>query len=225
MCSAVSILKYTEEQKQLAALARQMAMHRNVLYHGTRYAQSILRTGVLFASDPGLPTVSLTRSPEVAAYFALLPRDDCEDCGAILIFDRERIRRRYRIYAIEGEVIIYYRHNEAEEEVWGDIIDVSKYLVGFVSMPGRLYPEKLKALNRKRRTQIDARLDDLLNFAPDWRFGPEDMINLNMKKREVAREALLKGIGIARVAEEVGLSLNTVRRLAGNLCQRSNPGA
>ncbi len=49
---ASSVLKYTKEERQLAGLARKMAMQQNVLYHGTRYAQSILRTGVLFTSDP-----------------------------------------------------------------------------------------------------------------------------------------------------------------------------
>src|SRR5262245_21733604 len=62
----------------LAGMARQKAMDRDVLYHGTRFAELIQKTGVLFYSDPGDPKVSFTRSPEVAAYWALLERDDDE---------------------------------------------------------------------------------------------------------------------------------------------------
>src|SRR5579862_8688159 len=43
--------KYSKEELLLGALARKMAMHRDVLYHGTRYAQSILSMGVLFSPD------------------------------------------------------------------------------------------------------------------------------------------------------------------------------
>jgi hypothetical protein len=68
-------LKYTEAVRQLAGRARQNAMDRDALYHGTRFAELILKTGVLFYSDPGQPKVSFTRSPEVAAYWALLERD------------------------------------------------------------------------------------------------------------------------------------------------------
>ena len=71
-------LKYTEAVRQLAGMARQKAMDRDVLYHGTRLAELIQKRGILFYSDPGDPKVSFTRSPEVAAYWALLERDDDE---------------------------------------------------------------------------------------------------------------------------------------------------
>ena len=41
-------VKYSEAEIKLAGVARQKAINRDVLYHGTRYAQSILKTGVLF---------------------------------------------------------------------------------------------------------------------------------------------------------------------------------
>ena len=139
------VLSYTKEEQQLAGLARKMAMNQNVLYHGTRYAQSILRTSVLFAADPDDPRISLTRSPEVAAYFASMPRDDCEGRGAILIFDRERLRRHYKIYPLEErEVGFRGRHNEAEEELWGNLTDVGTYLIGFVSAPTTTCSYKIK---------------------------------------------------------------------------------
>ena len=87
-------LRYTKAVRQLAGMARQKTLDRDALYHGTRYAELILKTGVLFYSDPGQPKVSFTRSPEVAAYFALLERDDDEGRGSVFIFDRQSLERR-----------------------------------------------------------------------------------------------------------------------------------
>jgi hypothetical protein len=44
---------YSEAERRLGNLARQIAMQREVLYHGTRYAQSILSMGVLFSAERG----------------------------------------------------------------------------------------------------------------------------------------------------------------------------
>jgi hypothetical protein len=215
------VISYTKEERQLASLARRMAMNQNVLYHGTGYPQSILRTGVLFASDPSDPKVSLTRSPEVAAYFALLPRDDREERGAILIFDRERLRCRYRIYPVqEREVEIWYRHNEAEEELWGHLIDVSNYLIGFVSEPTTTHSERIKIWSLERRMRMEAGLDELLNFVPDWRCRPEEHVKSHLKKWELARNALFDGMAIQQAARQSGLSLRAARRLAGRLRRR-----
>jgi hypothetical protein len=82
-CAMRAPLNYRNEERHLAGLARKMAMNRNVLYHGTRYARSILRSGVLFTAYPGKPKVAFTRSPEVAAYWALMERFNDEGRGAI----------------------------------------------------------------------------------------------------------------------------------------------
>ena len=39
-------LKYTEAVRQLAGMARQKAMDRDVLYHGTRFAELIQKRGI-----------------------------------------------------------------------------------------------------------------------------------------------------------------------------------
>lgn len=214
---ASSVLKYTKEERQLAGLARKMAMQQNVLYHGTRYAQSILRTGVLFTSDPGAP-ISLTRYPEVAAYFALLPRDDGEGRGAILIFDRERLRHRYRIHPVEEREVWFGLHNEAEEELWGDVTDVSNYLIGFISEPTTTHSYKTKKWNLERRMRTEARLNDLLDLVVlDWRYRSEEHIKSNLEKWERARKALFDGTPIPQVAPQVDLPVESVRRLAGRL--------
>ena len=41
----------------------------------------------------------LTRSPEVATYSAVIPRDDDEKFGAVFVLDRLRIKSRYRLEA------------------------------------------------------------------------------------------------------------------------------
>jgi hypothetical protein len=148
-------LKYTE-----AGVARHKAMDRDALYHGTRYAELILKTGVLFYSDPGQPKVSFTRSPEVAAYFALLERDDDEGRGSVFIFDRQSLERRYKVEA-NPEVDWHTKtlfHDEAEEEIWANVIDISNHLIGLVSGPTGWRSHKHKTLNREYRAQVEARL-------------------------------------------------------------------
>jgi hypothetical protein len=156
----LSHLKYPEAVRQLAGMARQNAMDRDVLYHGTRSAELILKTGVLFYSDPGQPKVSFTRSPEVAAYFALLERDYDEGRGSVFIFDRQSLERRYKVEA-NPEVDWHTKtlfHDEAEEEIWANVIDIGNHLIGVVSGPTGHRSHKHKALNREYRAWIETRL-------------------------------------------------------------------
>jgi hypothetical protein len=142
---------YTPETRRLANLARKMAGGRAVLYHGTRYPTSILRTGVLFA--PGLGKISFTRSPEVAAYWALQKRHPDEGRGAILLFDRNALGCRYAISPAHEkwvEVSERYWHDEAEEEVWTDIVNISRYLIGHVPTKEGDYSGKGKQLKALR---------------------------------------------------------------------------
>src|SRR5665213_3240032 len=114
-------LNYRNEERQLADFARKMAMNQDVLYHGTRYGRSILRSGVLFTAYPGKQKVSFTRSPEAAAYFALMERFNDEGRGAILIFDRDSLLSQYKINLIHEKWVPVGDtgwHDEAEEEIW-----------------------------------------------------------------------------------------------------------
>ena len=96
----ISHIKYTAVQRQFANMARQKAANLDVLYHGTRHAQSIMKTGALFHTMPGEQKVCLTRSAEVAAYWAFDKRDHDEGRGSILIFDRQSLERRYKVVPI-----------------------------------------------------------------------------------------------------------------------------
>ena len=156
----LSHLKYPEAVRQLAGMARQKAMDRDALYHGTRFAELILKTGVLFYSDPGQPKVSFTRSPEVAAYFALLERDYDEGRGSVFIFDRQSLERRYKVEAnpkVDWHTKTLF-HDEAEEEIWANVIDIGNHLIGLVSDPTGHRSHKHKALNREYRAWIETRL-------------------------------------------------------------------
>ena len=156
-------------------------MNRDVLYHGTRHAQSILSMGVLFTSDPGYPMVSFTRSPEEAAYWALLERDHDEGRGAIFIFDRRSLHCRYKIEPYHDGCWDDQtsRRDEAEEGIWADVINVGKYLVGFVSGPTTVLSDRHKMLNHEHRMSMEDRLNNLLYFVPDWRHRPEELIKSN----------------------------------------------
>jgi|SRR5262245_47020302 len=150
-------LKYTKAVRRLAGMARQKAMNRDVLYHGTRFAELIQKTGVLFYSDPGDPKVSFTRSPEVAAYWALLERDDDEGRGSVFIFDRQSLERRYKV---EANPQPYWHtntlfHDEAEEEIWANVTDIGNHLIGLVSAPTGWRSHKHKMLTRKWSARIE----------------------------------------------------------------------
>jgi hypothetical protein len=159
-------IKYSDAERKLAGLAREAAMNRDVLYHGTRYAQSILKMGVLFHSRTG--HVCLTRSAEVAAYWALLERDDDEGRGSIFILDRHSLERRYKIDA-NPEVYWHSKtrfHDEAEEEILDNVVDVGNHLIGVVSGPTIRRSQRTKTLNRRLKNEIEVRLLELLPPPP-----------------------------------------------------------
>ena len=130
-------IEYSDTVQQLAAQARAIAQARTVLYHGTRYARSILGSEVLSRAAVGEQKVCLTRTAEVAAYWAMIRRDDDESRGAVLIFDRRSLECRYRIVA-DPEPYWLTKiafHNEEEEEIWDDVVEVRSHLIDLVFGP------------------------------------------------------------------------------------------
>ena len=115
-------------------------------------------------SDPGEPTVSFTRSPETAAYWALLQRNYDEGHGAILIFDRQSLRCRYSIEPYHDVICDdeMGRNDEAEERIWRrHVIDVGKHLIGIVFGPTTQCSDAHKKHNREYTTRMEARLRKL----------------------------------------------------------------
>jgi hypothetical protein len=125
----ISHIKYTAVQRQFANMARQKAANLDVLYHGTRHAQSIMKTGALFHTMPGEQKVCLTRSAEVADYWASIKRDHDEGRGSILILDRQSLERRYEL--VPNPKVWWHSktlfHDEAEEEIWETVTDVHNH--------------------------------------------------------------------------------------------------
>ena len=186
-------IKYSDTERWLAAQAREVAKNRDVLYHGTRCVDSILKMGVLFPSE-GAEKVCLTRSAEVAAYWALIERDYDEGCGPILILDRQSLQRRYKI---EANPEVYWHtktifHDEAEEEIWDTVVDVDKHLIGYVSGPTIPRKRKNKTFNPEFRMARDARFKELLKVKPDLRCSSEKQIKATSKTRTARKNICLK---------------------------------
>jgi hypothetical protein len=165
----ISHIKYTAVQRQFANMAREKAGNLDVLYHGTRHAQSIMKTGALFHSMPGERKVCLTRSAEVAAYWASIKRDCDEGRGSILIFDRQSLERRYKVVP-NPEVYWHSKtlfHDEAEEEIWETVTDVHDHLIGFVSGPTarRSRGDIERARKWRNEMEVKCRLLSLCNDA------------------------------------------------------------
>jgi hypothetical protein len=90
----------------------------------------------------------------------LLERDDDEGRGSVFIFDRQSLERRYKVEA-NPEVDWHTKtlfHDEAEEEIWANVIDIGNHLIGLVSGPTCRRSHKHKTLNHEYRSQVEARL-------------------------------------------------------------------
>ena len=95
-------------------------------------------------------------------------RDDDEGRGSILIFDRRSLERQHKIIVNPNP----YWHtmtkfdDETEEQIFEDLVNVSKRLIGIVS-GGRIWRSaklpigEIRALKRARRLEIGARLRQL----------------------------------------------------------------
>lgn len=126
-------LVLTPAEYRLAASARAVRRGADVLYHGTRYSQQILSEGALMNPDWLPDYVSLTRSPEVAAFSAWLPRGQ-DGRPAILVLDRRSLRTRYPLHPYHD---VWRGHrdqmrDEAEERVPAHVLDLHRYLLAVV---------------------------------------------------------------------------------------------
>lgn len=108
------------------------------LFHGTglSLAEAIITEDRLRVADPGIPTVSMTRSLQEAFGFAARERVESRngpasaDGAAIFVLDRERLAHRYRIKPFRDSIwdVVsssaggsYPCRHECEEVIWQDI--------------------------------------------------------------------------------------------------------
>jgi hypothetical protein len=118
--------------RALLTMARQIARGQDVLFHGTRYRNSILASGIVKFSESESFGVSFSRSPGSATYWATLPRDDDEGNGAIFIFDRRSLQSRYKL---ECHADSWALVNEFEERVVARNVEIARHMIGLVALP------------------------------------------------------------------------------------------
>jgi hypothetical protein len=122
----------TEHERVMARMAKDIGRGRDVIYHGTRALQEVMRAGKLIPANLMEPAVFFTRSPEVAAYFACLRGEKKERRSpGVLILDRSSLRQCYRLEPNRYDY--FHDRNEREEAVWGRIVSIRRHLVGVVS--------------------------------------------------------------------------------------------
>jgi hypothetical protein len=84
--------------------------------------------------------------------------DDDEGRGSVFIFDRQSLERRYKV---EAKPEVYWHtntlfHDEAEEEIWANVIDIGNHLIGLVSSPTGCRSHEHKTLKGADRSSIAA---------------------------------------------------------------------
>lgn len=96
----------------------------DLLYHGTNRPLHILKEGILRRAIFGYKCVSLSRSYNVAAYFAAMEREPEEDdvLGGIFTFSRKALLAAgFETVDFHDPIIDCDGKNELEEQVWSDI--------------------------------------------------------------------------------------------------------
>jgi hypothetical protein len=178
------------DMQALSAKARDIARGRDALFHGTRYRGLILATGFLKFVPPE-HAIAFTRSPEVAAHFATLPRDDDEGAAAIFVFDRASLKTRYKLECVDNgwktdpskfDESWRAEHDEFEEQVFARDVEIAPHLIGLVTAPEVSLTSKARAFRRaaalrlaleaadcscgmRWRTCTECKLKQLLNAA------------------------------------------------------------
>lgn len=102
------------------------------LYHGSPFPSVIQGSGVLKCAPLGYTCVSLTRSHNVARYFASLKRDEHpeEPRAGIFVFSRPAlIQNGFEPKPFHDPLFGDYAANEEEEQVWKDIPLIPELLV------------------------------------------------------------------------------------------------
>ncbi len=150
LTSRRGLKRYVKTASAIAREVRTAIPDGNLLFHGTRYAVPILKTNILLYGRLGYPKKNcLTRRLPVAAYWALLPRDETEEFGAIFVLDRDLLATKYEIEPFrdncwDGDPELQSIGDEAEEAIFGrDIRDLHKYVVRVILLGhGALLPNK-----------------------------------------------------------------------------------
>lgn len=136
-----SLLKNIDptEWRTLIQGVHDLSKGRDVVLHGTRRGRQILLEDRLRCSRIGRESVSFTRSTRIAGYWAFLPTKPEEPAGAVLIFDKRKLKARYRLEPTHDPIWDdMSKIDEAEEAIWGqDVTDLRSMLLGLVWTDGQ----------------------------------------------------------------------------------------
>ena len=113
----------------LAQAARPLVRSsRPLVFHGTRYGRKILNENTLKFPGLGICSLHFSRQLPVGIYFALLDgRDNDEGVGAVLVLDRDRLARDYRVECYNAD--LPRQDSEADELIYArDIVRLDRYL-------------------------------------------------------------------------------------------------
>ena len=121
----------TDRGRILARLARKIGRRSDAVYHGTCRLHDVLRCGKLVPPSTGETGIFLSRSPEVAAYFASFLQTEANRYSpGVLVLTRRSLMQSYRLephrYDTESD------QDEREEVIWNRIVNVRRHLLGVV---------------------------------------------------------------------------------------------
>jgi len=121
--------RFTDRERVMGKLAREIGRGHDPIYHGTRAPLEVLRSGKL--KPDGTSKVSLSRSPEVAAHFALLLGDGIVRWSpVVLVLRRSSLVQIYRLDPWRyGEDW----HDEQDEVIWDRTVSFRRHLLGVVT--------------------------------------------------------------------------------------------
>ena len=105
-----------------------------VLYHGTRYLNSILTSQRLRPATVGDKHVSLTTRKYVAKYWAEMERDNVFGFGYIISLDRDLLEKDgYALRPFESDMAMIEEHEVACEN---SILPIGRYVIRIERVPG-----------------------------------------------------------------------------------------
>jgi hypothetical protein len=204
---------YAEEIKIAADLRKYVPRGRAVLFHGTRFPCSILKSNCLIYNwevvDGG---VSFTRLLHVGIYWARLGRATGEECGAVLVFDRDKLAHDFALRPFcwrKWESDKFRGDFEAEETIFGrHITNLHRYLLGVLWLPKPV----CRSFPAKPSTVISSELLNLIGFKgaqkPMKRHKPEEIV---AKLRQV-EIMVSQGEQLGSAIHEIGVKEETYNR-------------
>jgi len=166
----------TDRERVMAKLALKIGRGSDAIYHGTRRLSDVLRCGKLVPPSAGETGIFLSRSPEVAAYFASLLQTEADRYSpGVLVLNRRSLTQSYRLepyrYNIGSE------RDERDEAIWNRVVNVRRHLLGVVR---------------------DADVSSILG-PPKYRYLPPTFISWSLARRSAfSRKAVEAGTKLVR---------------------------